>query len=151
MALTRRFLIGGLVLGVAAGSALLVAPRGLWTGASVTMTPPEVQAAVSAGKLLLVDIRRPDEWARTGVAVSATPIDMRREDFLPALQAVMAQSPERPVALICAGGVRSRYLAAQLAQAGIANVVDVPEGMMGSVAGPGWIRRGLPVVAYPQG
>jgi hypothetical protein len=33
-----------------------------------------------------------------------------------------------------------------LENAGFTNIIDVPEGMMGSRAGPGWLKRGLPVV-----
>ena len=34
-----------------------------------------------AGEIYPIDIRRPDEWERTGIAVSAIPLDMRRDDF----------------------------------------------------------------------
>ena len=37
-------------------------------------------------------------------------------------------------------------MAARLAEAGFASVLNVPEGMLGSGAGPGWVKRGLPVV-----
>ncbi len=95
--------------------------------------------------MVLVDIRRPDEWARTGVGAGAQPLDMRREDFIAALLRLTG-GPDAPVALICARGVRSRHLAVQLAEAGFGDVRDVPEGMLGSGAGPGWLRKGLPVV-----
>ncbi|MEM7711435.1 MAG: rhodanese-like domain-containing protein [Pseudomonadota bacterium] len=110
------------------------------------LSPPEVLAAVEAGELLLVDIRRPDEWAETGVAPGAAPLDMRREDFVPALQDLAAGDLTRPIALICARGVRSDRMSARLTEAGFTRIVDVPEGMLGSSAGPGWLARGLPVV-----
>lgn len=36
----------------------------------------------------------------------------------------------------------------RLRAAGFTQIIDVPEGMLGSGAGPGWLKRGLPVVTY---
>lgn len=100
-----------------------------------------------SGEIYLIDIRRPDEWARTGVAVDAIPIDMRRKDFEYVLQSVLDTSGERRVASICARGVRSKRMDRRLTNAGFPNVTDVPEGMLGSGAGPGWIAKKLPLRA----
>ena len=99
------------------------------------------------GDILLVDIWQPDEWARTGLGAGAHPLDMRRDDFIDTLP-VLAGGPGATVVLICAGGVRSRDMAGQLAEAGFSDVRDVPEGMSGSRAGAGWLRNGLPVVGW---
>lgn len=99
-----------------------------------------------AGDVLLIDIRRPDEWARTGVGEGAVPLDMRRDDFTEALLTLTGGRSDVPVALICARGVRSRHLTSRLTEAGFSRIIDVPEGMLGSGAGPGWLRAGLPVV-----
>jgi rhodanese-related sulfurtransferase len=140
--------LGGLVLmgGVAAFSGRWF-NLGAVTDGDTLITAPEALAAVEAGHLTLVDIRRPDEWALTGIGQGATPLDMRRDDFEAALLAVVGGDRAAPLALICARGVRSRGMAMRLAQAGFSHVIDVPEGMLGSGAGPGWIKRGLPVVA----
>ncbi len=108
----------------------------------------DAHKAALSGAVLLVDIRRPDEWQRTGVGEGAVALDMRREDFIDALLAHTAGRQDVPVALICARGVRSRGLTARLTSAGFTNIIDVPEGMLGSGAGPGWLKRGLPVVAW---
>ena len=140
-------MIGFGALAVTAGASYAVwAPRpapGDWG----ELTPPEVLAGVEAGDLMLVDIRRPDEWRRTGIAPGAIPLDMRRKDFAEALAAARGDSA-LPVVLICAGGVRSRRLTARLTKAGIGPLIDVPEGMVGSSAGPGWIERGLPTETW---
>lgn len=94
----------------------------------------------------MIDIRRPDEWARTGVAEGAYPLDMRRDDFIEALAMLVDEQRDQPIALICARGVRSDRMSARLRQAGFDRIIDVPEGMLGSAAGPGWIARDLPVV-----
>jgi rhodanese-related sulfurtransferase len=111
---------------------------------------PEVDAAeaarrVAAGEITLIDIRRPDEWADTGSGAGAVQIDMRRDDFVAALTTAVGGNRDAPIALICARGVRSARLANQLAAAGFTNIINVPEGMQGSSAGPGWIARGLPL------
>ena len=111
------------------------------------LTPVEAHAAAASGTVLLIDIRQPEEWLQTGIGEHAIALDMRREDFADALLAEAAGDAARPIALICARGVRSRRLSKNLSAAGFSRVVDVPEGMLGSGAGPGWLTRGLPVVA----
>ncbi|WP_299154441.1 rhodanese-like domain-containing protein [uncultured Tateyamaria sp.] len=102
-------------------------------------------AQATKGEIYLIDIRRPDEWERTGVGQSAIPIDMRRKDFEATLQALYDKQGIRPVALICARGVRSDRMNTRLKAAGFTDILDVPEGMLGSGAGPGWIARDLPL------
>lgn len=146
--LSRRGMIfGGLgTLTLVSASAYGVSTM-LATAAGQEMTPPEVLDAVTEDRVLLVDIRRPDEWQKTGIAKGAIPIDMRRDDFATAVLAARAFAAQ-PVALICARGVRSRRMTVLLDEAGIAPIIDVPEGMLGSFAGPGWLKRDLPVVAW---
>ncbi len=133
---------------LAGGGAALLGSAAVWgvsrpAQAETELTPPQAREAALAGEIVLVDIRRPDEWSATGIAEGAVPLDMRREDFVARLREVAGR---RPVAIICAGGVRSRRVTVQLSEAGVDEVIDVPEGMLGSRAGPGWIARGLPVV-----
>ncbi len=113
------------------------------------LTVTEAHDMAKAGHVLLIDIRRPDEWRQTGVPQGAQPIDMRREDFLAALHQAAGQDLSRPIALICARGGRSARLAGRLDAAGFSNVTDVPEGLLGSAAGPGWLATGLPVQPHP--
>ncbi|MCA0872454.1 rhodanese-like domain-containing protein [Seohaeicola saemankumensis] len=103
-----------------------------------------------AGDIVLIDIRTPQEWRQTGIAEGARPIDMRRDDFLAALRGAAGPDPAAPIALICARGVRSARLSLQLSAAGYGNIMDVPEGMLGSRAGPGWLASGLPVQPYEK-
>lgn len=146
--LTRRFFFVG------AGGLLLVGGAAGYTwfnvGAQIDSGDLSVQdahRAAMAGDILLLDIRRPDEWARTGIGEGAVPLDMRRADFVAALQAELKSGP-KPIALICARGVRSARLAARLDSAGISPVINVPQGMLGSGAGPGWLEAGLPIIPY---
>ncbi|APX13610.1 rhodanese-like domain-containing protein [Tateyamaria omphalii] len=117
-------------------------------GVDGTLSVPDAHAAAVSGAVILIDIRRPDEWQRTGVGEGAVPIDMRRTDFTDVLLKRTSGRTDVRVALICARGVRSRGLTRRLTGAGFTAILDVPEGMLGSGAGPGWLKRGLPVVAW---
>ncbi|WP_193139295.1 MULTISPECIES: rhodanese-like domain-containing protein [unclassified Meridianimarinicoccus] len=144
----RTLLLGGLSgAALAAGGWYAWILRRPFDGRQIT--PIEAHDLAAAGQIFLIDIRRPDEWAATGVGAGAMPLDMRRPDFTEALARLTAADPARPIALICARGVRSSQLTARLAEQGLTNLVDVPEGMVGSRAGPGWVARGLPVRQVP--
>ena len=117
-------------------------------GGEGALSTPDAHRAALAGDILLIDIRRPDEWQGTGVGEGAIPLDMRREDFTEALLERTGGRTDAPVALICARGVRSRGMTARLTKAGFTNIIDVPEGMLGSGAGAGWLKRGLPIVVW---
>lgn len=148
MKLTRRSVLFGTgALGIAAvgGYAFLRTPARA-DGVRV-LTPPQALAAVEAGDLLLVDVRRPDEWQSTGIAKGAVPIDLRRDDFAEAVRAARV-SDTQPIAVICARGVRSARMTRVLTEAGLTPLVDIPEGMLGSRSGPGWLERGLPITKW---
>ena len=147
--LTRR---GMLILGgaaIATGGAVAAQWYNvLAENTDATLSPLQAHQAAVAGEVLLIDIRRPEEWAQTGVGEGAIPLDMRRRDFEDALTEAADGDTARPIALICARGVRSRRMTQRLRAAGFTQIIDVPEGMLGSGAGPGWLKRGLPVVTY---
>lgn len=141
----RRFILGGIA---ALGGAVIVGAyrdNASHKAGRRTITAVQAQKQAQAGRVTLIDIRRPDEWARTGIPQGSVAIDMRREDFEAALLAQVGGNKAAPIALICDRGGRSRGLAARLQKAGFSQIIDVPEGMSGSSAGPGWIKQGLPV------
>lgn len=141
----RGVVVGGLAI---VGVSGLAFARWFNVSAQVTaadLTAPQAQEAALAGEIVLVDIRRPDEWARTGVGTGAVAIDMRSEMFIERLLQSTGGRLDTPVALICARGVRSARMSARLTAAGFTQILDVPEGMLGSGAGPGWLKRGLHV------
>jgi rhodanese-related sulfurtransferase len=145
----RGFLVGAGVLALGAGGVFAarwfnISAR---AGAQGTLSVQQAYEGALRDQVVLVDIRRPDEWARTGVGAGAVPLDMRRPDFIDVLRAQVGGKTDTPIALICARGVRSRAMSARLSAAGFTTIIDVPEGMLGSGAGPGWLKSGLPVVA----
>ena len=127
-------------------AALAVAPATVnAAGDPAQISPPEALEAATRGEAVLVDIRSREEWQETGLAEPALPISMHEGGFVQKLLQAMGGDPSRPVAIICATGGRTRYLQNVLASNGFSNIIDVSEGMMGSPAGPGWLKRGLPV------
>ncbi len=147
----RGFLMGGAALFVA-GAAVASYEAYWWTPEldTVPLTVRQAHYKAVAGDILLIDIRRPEEWRETGVGEGAYPIDMRRDDFSEAVLALREQNGGIPVALICARGVRSARTAKRLADAGVEEILDVPEGMLGSSSGPGWLQTKLPTKTFEQ-
>ncbi len=102
--------------------------------------------AAQSGDLIILDIRTPAEWRQTGLGAGVVGLDMTSKDFLRTLVAIRQANPARPIALICATGVRSGHVSRFLDENSFGNMVDISEGMMGSDAGTGWLKKGLPTV-----
>lgn len=115
---------------------------------SWTLSAAEARERAAGEGLTIIDIRRPDEWRRTGLPAVAAQATMRfgrgTADFLGRIRTLTDGNPNRPIALICAAGVRSAYAAKLLREQGYTRVYDISEGMLGSDAGPGWLASGLP-------
>jgi len=86
------------------------------------------------GEIVLIDIRSEKEWHDTGVAPQSALISMHGDK-------------SKPIALICAGGVRSAYLQRYLKEKGYSQVLDVNQGMVGGIFTKGWIDYELPTVS----
>jgi rhodanese-related sulfurtransferase len=116
-----------------------------WAGAD--MSAPDALAASQAARLMLIDVRTPGEWQQTGVPLGASRIDMNQPPagFLEAVLKQTKGNKNAPVALICRTGNRSTQMQGFLESQGFTHVFNVKEGMSGSGAGPGWLKRALPV------
>ncbi len=110
------------------------------------MDAPSAFEKAKNGELLLLDIRSPQEWKETGTGSVAKRVSMHQPGFLQKLDALTGNDKSKPVALICATGGRSNWLQGELVKRGYTNIIDVSEGMLGSSTGPGWLKRGLPIV-----
>jgi rhodanese-related sulfurtransferase len=111
------------------------------------LSAPDALAAAQAGKLRLIDIRTPQEWRETGVAPGAGRVDFYRgpEALVSAVLEMVGGDKDAPIALICRTGNRTTHAQRFLLGQGFTQVFNVKEGMSGSAAGPGWLKRGLPV------
>lgn len=116
------------------------------------ITAEQALAAAKAGKVRLIDIRTPQEWRRTGVASGAGRVDYYRgpQNLLQSVTQMVGGDRNKPIALICHTGSRTSHAQKFLQSQGFTEVYNVKEGMAGSSAGPGWIRRGLPVEPCAQ-
>lgn len=117
-------------------------------GEATWLSAARAHELARAGEVLLIDIRRPEEWRDTGIAESAKPVSMHEKGFIEKLLALTGGDRSKPLALICAAGVRSSFLQSHLSRLGFTRVIDVSEGMLGSAAGEGWLKTGLPVKSF---
>lgn len=106
---------------------------------------------VKAGETVLIDVRTPAEWAATGVPEGAQRITIFDAQgsggFVEKALAALDGDPDRPVALICRSGNRSRAATRLLRKNGFGQVTDVRGGMAGTPAESalGWVEADLPV------
>ncbi|MCK4713267.1 MAG: rhodanese-like domain-containing protein [Marinosulfonomonas sp.] len=136
----RGFLIGA----ISAIVSLTAMPA---MAAETTIGAADAYVAAKTGKIILVDIRTPEEWAGTGIGEGAIALDMTEKSFVDSLVKLRTAYPQTPIALICRTGNRSGYVFKALDQQGFTGLVDVSEGMAGGRNGKGWIPRGLPTYA----
>ena len=113
-----------------------------------TMSAREAYEAARNGDIILIDIRTPGEWAKTGVPEGAKAISASDPNFLARLNEFTGGDQKKKIAVICATGGRSGQVSQALRQYGWENVIDVSEGVMGNMSAPGWARSGLPLVPY---
>jgi rhodanese-related sulfurtransferase len=100
---------------------------------------------VQRGELILLDVRTPSEWAMTGMPRDSVGANVKDVDFLAQARGAVLGDLEYPIAVICRAGNRSTVAAAQLEDAGFAEIYEIAEGMAGlEGVGEGWIKRGLP-------
>jgi rhodanese-related sulfurtransferase len=131
---------------LAIGAALLVTACTTNAGSpGPVLSAPEALEKSRAGEITLIDIRTPREWRQTGVAEGALPIDMTRKSFVQDVLDSVDGNKDAPIGIICRTGNRTTYTQKALRELGFSNVYNVKEGMIGSGAGPGWVRRGLPI------
>ena len=102
---------------------------------------------IAKGKVVLVDIRRQEEWQQTGIVKGAKTItffdNMGRINpkFVPEFTAIV--KPEQTVALMCRTGSRTQAASQAIAQQlGYKNVLNVTHGITG------WMAEKRPVVKY---
>lgn len=118
-------------------------------GQDGVLSAPEAHQLVQAGKIVLIDIRTPDEWRATGIPAGAKRANASHPQgpagFLQEVLDIVGEARTQPVAVICRTGNRTTRARAFLLSKGFSEVYDVKEGIAGSDTGEGWIKRGLPV------
>ena len=118
---------------------------------SSLLSAPDAWQQASDGNLLIIDIRTESEWRETGIPEGAgrsslfLAYGLPNLDFVDEVTTLADGDRSRPIALICAAGVRSAVAHVLLEAEGFHHIYDIGEGMVGSGDGPGWLARGLPV------
>ncbi len=139
---------------VFAAAAILMTLGYLATGLNGAMAqqiiaPARALEMARDGRVMIIDIRRPDEWRKTGIPSGAERATIRSihgaVKFLGRVAKLTNGDKTTPIALICAAGVRSKHASRLLQNRGYTQVMDIREGMLGSANGIGWLRRDLPV------
>lgn len=102
-----------------------------------------------AEDVLVVDIRREEEWKQTGIVPGSKTITFFDKygridpNFLPKFTAITKK--EQPLILICRTGARTKVASQAIAQQlGYKHVINVTEGIMG------WIAEKRPISEYKQ-
>ncbi len=122
----------------------------------LVIDPPTAFERAQSGELLIIDVRSQSEWAQTGVPAGARTASLQNEmgipnkNFTAEVEAAAGQDLDRPIAFICAAGIRSAVAREIVESLGFSRTLDISEGMFGNPRGPGWIRRGLPTDACPE-
>lgn len=131
--------------------AVLLGPLDAIGAETTRITAAEALERARAGGLTIVDIRRPDEWAETGLAENAERATIRsprgNRGFLARIAEITGGDKSAPIGLICARGVRSHHAANLLRKRGFSNIYDINEGMLGNARGAGWLNNDLPITA----
>jgi rhodanese-related sulfurtransferase len=137
-ALSRRVVLaGGFLLPAAFVQGQAPAPSGL--------SAREAFELLQAGRIVLVDIRTPDEWTDSGLPQGAVPFDLDATAFDVRLAGLRLDNPGKRIALIDRTGAQAAATVQKLGGRGWRDLVAV----RGGVLGPGgWLAEKLPVVAY---
>lgn len=114
------------------------------------LTAEQAFHKVRNNTLLLLDIRRVDEWEKTGVAQGAVALTMDDDAFIEKLEKLTDNNKDRPVAVMCAAGGRSARVCQELHRQGYNFVYDVSEGMNGGPNGDGWLYKNMPTITYEK-
>ncbi|WP_306044716.1 rhodanese-like domain-containing protein [Nioella sp. MMSF_3534] len=123
-----------LFLAFGSAAALALAAAGFLFGRgrepeNLTLAALSGDALAQDDSVLLVDIRRPEEWQQTGVIDGALLITYAdRDSFLSALRPHLQDG--QSLALICRTGNRTSRATRQIAEAVDAPVIDVAGGMV---------------------
>lgn len=146
-------LLLALMLPVVAHAQQPAAPSSPAAALPAAMSAAEAHTAADAGKVVLIDIRSDDEWRESGVPASAYAISMHQSQpaFLKGLAVATKGDKTTPIALVCATGSRSAFLAGWLKRNGYTAVIDVREGVDGGRYGKGWVKAGLPIRRWQPG
>ncbi|RMB08612.1 rhodanese-like domain-containing protein [Eilatimonas milleporae] len=108
------------------------------------ITVYEAHDLCAKGAITLIDVRGPDEWAKTGRPVDSHGVTLQDPDFLIAALAAAGGDKDRPVAFSCLSGKRSLQAAEKALAAGHTDIFNVEGGLLA------WADARLPLARDPS-
>ena len=128
---------------------LLIGITTVARGEEKVITAQVANFEARGGVRILIDVRTPMEWRKTGVPVGAKQFSIEglggTTTFVANVTKLVEGNKNVPISLICARGARSSKAANVLSRAGFTNIKNVREGVLGNRKdGPGWLKRKLP-------
>lgn len=133
--MNRRALLTGAAVFLCAQAATAQTPAG-------ALSAREARDGLANGKIVLIDIRTPSEWADTGVPRGAIRLDAEGAGFELRLAGIRLDNPGKRVALIDRTGGLATSVQQKLGQRGWRDLLTVRGGMLGP---GGWMAEKLPV------
>ena len=114
----------------------------------ININTKELQTIINDGEVIVIDIRRKDEWIETGFIEGSKTLTLYNEsgsqnpDFMKSFSKLVP-TKDTPFALICRTGSRTGVATEALnKRLGYTNVYNVKGGITS------WIASGLPVAKY---
>ncbi len=144
----RRAASRCLVLCICAFAALAaVMPSSTATAAGGRVTAAQAYSEAAAAARVLIDVRSPQEWKASGLprGAAAVTIHQPAPAFLDGILAAIGGNRDRPIALICATGMRAQRAQQFLESRGFSDVLNVDGGISGAPGAAGWLKNGLPM------
>lgn len=96
-----------------------------------------------AGRTILIDVRRPDEWDETGRPQGSYGVTLQDKDFLEQVKKLTEGDETRSIAFTCKTGGRSAEAADRAKATGHINIANVKGGFQA------WSEAGLPTEKGP--
>lgn len=103
----------------------------------------DAHEGVLAGRFVLIDVRKLDEWSNTGRPQGSHGVTLQDGDFLSQVLAIMNQDKAAAIAFSCKTGGRSSMAADKARDAGHTNISNVKGGFLA------WAEAGLPIEKGP--
>lgn len=126
--MNRRFILTLGAAGLAASAAGLYLPA-LGGPDNISTLPLTGAELAAANDIVLIDIRREEEWKQTGVIEGAHLVTYTgAEDFLRKVTPLLSEGQK--IALVCRSGNRTSQAARQIAPLLDIEVIDVAGGML---------------------
>lgn len=97
-------------------------------------------ALMQKNSLILVDVRKPDEWHETGIPKNSKGVTLSDDGFADTILELTNNNKTKCIALTCHAGNRSKEAAFKLHNAGFNDLISVDGGIVS------WIEAELPTI-----